>query len=149
MSDIIEYTSTDFIKIVESEDKFGVIEELASLFSEGDVCTDIKALIAALKDRERIMSTGIGFGIAIPHAKIEQVKNISFAVGISKKGVEFDSMDGKPVHLIILVAAGDKQHKHYLSLMSNIMTVLKNDEIKEKIIDSTDKVEILRLLGSC
>ncbi|MDA3901100.1 MAG: PTS sugar transporter subunit IIA [Spirochaetes bacterium] len=149
MSDIIEYTSTDYIKLVESEDKFSVIEELASLFADGEVCTDINALISALKDRERIMSTGIGFGIAIPHAKIATVRNLSFAVGISKKGVEFDSMDGKPVHLIILVAAGEKQHKHYLSLMSNIMTVLKNESIKEQIIESTDKVEILRLLGSC
>ncbi|MFW6366093.1 MAG: PTS sugar transporter subunit IIA [Spirochaetota bacterium] len=148
MSDIAEYTDKRYIRFVTSTEKFDVIEELASLFDEGEVCTSTRYLIHALKDRERMMSTGIGFGIAIPHAKISQVKRIAFAVGISKKGIDFDSMDGKPVHLVILVAAGEDQHKQYLSVMSNIMSLLKNDAVKERIINSSSPEEVLELMRS-
>ncbi len=146
MSDIVQYTDTRYIKFITAVEKFAVIEELASLFDEGEVCTSTKPLIKALKEREHMMSTGIGFGIAIPHAKISQVKKLTFAVGISQKGIEFDSMDGKPVHLIILVAAGEDQHKQYLSVMSNIMSVLKDEVIKEKIINSASPEEIFEIM---
>ena len=58
----------------------------------------------------------------------------------------FDSMDGKSVHLIILVAAGEKQHREYLKLLSNIMSILKNDKVKEDIINSSSAEEVLKIL---
>lgn len=146
MSDMANYTDVRYIKFLESKNKLAVIEELASLFDEGDVCTSTKMLIKALKEREQMMSTGIGFGIAIPHAKISQVKKLSFAVGVSKAGIEFDSMDGKPVHLVILVAAGEDQHKQYLAVMSSIMSVLKDEATKEKIINSASAEEVLAIM---
>ena len=94
------------------------------------------------------MSTGIGFGIAIPHARLKSIRDMSFAIGISKKGIDFDSIDSQPAHLIILVAAGEKQHKEYLRLLSSIMTILKKENVKERIIESNDNEEILALLKS-
>jgi fructose PTS system EIIBC or EIIC component len=117
MISVTNNTDKKFIKYLDSTGKFEAIEELAEVFDESDVCSDTKGLIKALKEREEIMSTGIGFGIAIPHARLDTVKRMAFAVGVSKKGIHFDSMDGKPVHLIILVAAGEKQHKEYLRLL--------------------------------
>ena len=146
MSSVTEYTDSKYIRELKSSDKFKAIEELAMVFENTEVCDDIKSLIHALVEREEIMSTGIGFGIAIPHAKINTVKEMSFAVGISKKGINFDSMDGLPVHLIILVAAGEKQHKEYLRLLSNIMTILKNENIREKIIHSSSPDSIIDIL---
>jgi fructose PTS system EIIBC or EIIC component len=143
---VIKYTDRSFVKKLESKDKMQAIEELASTFEGTPVCTDIQVLIKALKEREEIMSTGIGFGIAIPHAKIAEVKKLRFAIGVSKEGINFDSMDGKPVHLIILVAAGETQHKDYLGLLSNIMALLKNEDFKEKIINAESVDEIITLL---
>ena len=111
-----------------------------------EVCADPPSLIKALKEREEIMSTGIGFGIAIPHARISSVKRLTFAMGISRTGIPFDSIDGGDVHLIILIAAGDKEHKEYLRLLSGIMSVLKNEEHKKKIIESRSPGEILEIL---
>ena len=68
---------------------------------------------------------------------------MAFAIGISRTGIDFDSMDGEPVHLIILVAAGEKQHKEYLRLMSSIMAILKVDEVKERIIKAESNDTIL------
>ena len=148
MSSVINFTRKEYIKILESKNKYDAIEELASVFDGTEICTDVLSLIQALKEREDIMSTGIGFGIAIPHAKIDSIKEMSFAIGISKKGIEFDSLDGEPVYLVILVAAGKKQHKEYLRLLSQIMAILKKDNIKDKIISSESPEDIINYMNS-
>lgn len=148
MKPVVEYTREKFIKILEAKNKNDAITELAGVFHETSVCTDIDDLIFALNEREDIMSTGIGFGIAVPHAKISSIKRISFAIGISKKGIEFNSMDGEPVHLIILVAAGEHEHKEYLKILSRIMMILKKSGIKEKIIDTDSPEEIIEIFRS-
>ncbi len=148
MASVTEYTKNSYIKVLQSTNKFKAIEELALVFKGCDVCGDIDTLIKALKEREEIMSTGIGFGIAIPHAKIGTIQEMAFAIGISKEGIDFDSMDGEPVHLVILVAAGEKQHKEYLRLLSNIMSIIKKDTVKDSIINSSTSEEVLDILRS-
>jgi len=143
---VTEYTDLNYIKNINANNKFDAIEELAKLFDGTSLCNDIDSLINALKEREAIMSTGIGAGIAIPHAKIPTVNKMAFAIGVSKKGIDFDSMDGNDVNLIILVIAGEKQHKDYLRLLSNIMVILKKEPIKEKIINAASSEEILGIL---
>jgi len=146
VSPVTEYTQTEYIRQLEAKDKFEAIEELARVFEKSHLCSDISSLINALKEREEIMSTGIGFGIAIPHAKIQTVSEMAFAIGISRRGIDFDSMDGQKVNLIILVIAGEKQHKDYLRLLSNIMSILKKDPVKEMIIQSANPEEIISIL---
>jgi mannitol/fructose-specific phosphotransferase system IIA component (Ntr-type) len=147
MSSVIENTDKQFIKRLEATNKMDAIEELARVFGGSDVCADIEGLIRALKEREEIMSTGIGFGIAIPHARLHGVKKMAFAVGLSSQGIDFDSMDGQPVYLIILVAAGEKQHKEYLRLLSTIMAILKNEVVKNKIIHSQSPDDVITALS--
>ena len=147
MSPVVTYTDKSFVKELSATNKFSAIEELALVFADSPICGNVDNLIQALKEREEIMSTGIGLGIAIPHAKINSVKEMAFAIGISKGGIDFDSLDGNPVHLIILVAAGERQHKDYLRLLSNIMAILKNERTKSSIIQSGSPDEILDILG--
>jgi len=146
VSSVFDYTSSRFIKKLKSDNKFDAIEELAATFGESGVCLDMDQLIHALKERENIMSTGIGAGIAIPHAKINSVKEMAFAIGVSESGIDFDPMDGLPVHLIILVVAGEKQHKEYLRLLSQVMAILKHDNVKENIIATDSPEEIIEIL---
>ena len=143
---VIDYTKSEYIKYLESNNKFDAIKELAKVFNNSSICKDTKVLISALHEREEIMSTGIGLGIAIPHAKLDCINEMAFAIGISKKGIEFDSLDGNPVHLIILVAAGESQHKDYLRLLSNIMRILKNEKAKDKIINASTPEEIMDII---
>ncbi|MCU0849131.1 MAG: PTS sugar transporter subunit IIA [Spirochaetes bacterium] len=147
MSQVIDFTDLKYIKFLEAENKMGAIGELGSVFDNTSVCDNADILVQALKEREEIMSTGIGFGIAIPHVKIDAVKEMAFAIGISKKGIAFDSMDGEPVHIIIMVAAGEKQHKEYLRLLSNIMAILKKGEVKDRIIDAGSSEEVIEILA--
>ncbi len=147
MKSLIEFTDEKYIKKLKARNKLKAIEELALVFEDSAVCTDVDALVKALKEREEIMSTGVGLGLAIPHAKIKSVKKLTFAIGISKQGIKFDSIDGKPVYLIVLVAAGERQHKEYLKLLSNIMALLKNKKIRDKVIKSDSVKEIINLFG--
>lgn len=148
MKNLIDFSNEKFIKKIKAKNKFKAIEELASVFKDTDVCSDINSLYKALKEREEIMSTGIGLGMAIPHAKIKAVQKLSFAIGISKSGIEFDSIDGNPVHLIVLVAAGERQHKEYLKLLSHIMAVLKDEKTREIIINSSSNKDIFEAFKS-
>ncbi len=148
MPSVTDYTDSNYIKKLDARDKFEAIEELARVFDGSSFCSDIDSLINALKEREEIMSTGIGFGIAIPHAKINSVKEMAFAVGISDRGIDFDSMDGQPVKLIILVIAGEKQHKDYLRLLSNIMAILKKEPVKDRIIKSSTPEDIIEIFDN-
>ncbi len=147
MKPLIEFTDEKYIKKLKARNKLKAIEELALVFEDSTACTDVDALVKALKEREEIMSTGVGLGLAIPHAKIKSVKKLTFAIGISKQGINFDSIDGKPVYLIVLVAAGERQHKEYLKLLSNIMALLKNKKIRDKVIKSDSIKEIINLFG--
>ncbi len=144
---IVEFTRPAFVKKLKSKNKYKAIEELARTFDGSGLVDDIDSVIKALEERENIMSTGIGYGIAIPHARLASIKNMVFAVGISKKGIEYDSIDNNPVHLIILVLAGEKQHKEYLKLLSSIMTVLKKEKMKERLIASESDEEVIEILG--
>jgi mannitol/fructose-specific phosphotransferase system IIA component (Ntr-type) len=146
MSPVASYTNSRYIRKLESANKFAAIEELARVFEGSDVCSDVEMLIKALKEREEILSTGIGLGIAIPHAKISAVREMTFAIGISRKGISFDSLDGNPAKIIILVAAGERQHKEYLRLLSNIMAILKNETIKKNIIEAESAEDIIKYL---
>ena len=145
MSPVIEYIDKKYIKKLVSTDKYSALEELAQVFQGGDVCSDVDVLVKALKEREAILSTGIGMGIAIPHAKVNVVKEMAFAVGISLKGIDFDSLDGKPAKIIILVAAGERQHKEYLRLLSNIMAILRNETVKKNIIEAESPETIMEI----
>jgi mannitol/fructose-specific phosphotransferase system IIA component (Ntr-type) len=144
---IVEFTKVDFIKKLKAKNKYKAIEELARCFDGSGLVGDINTVIQALKERESIMSTGIGYGIAIPHARLAEIKTMAFAIGISKKGIEYDSIDNNPVHLLILVLAGEKQHKDYLRLLSSIMTVLKKEKTKERIIASESAEEVMAILS--
>ncbi len=147
MKMVKDFSDQRYIKRLKAKNKYKAIEELAQVFKGSRAVENVKELIGALIERERIMSTGIGFGIAIPHAKIKSVSEIVFAIGISKNGINFDSLDGKPVHIIILVAAGERQHKEYLKLLSKIMSILREESMRNIIIDSKANTEILEILN--
>lgn len=147
MKSLTEFTDEKYFKIIKSKNKLKAIEELAMVFKDSPICSDTDALVKALREREGIMSTGVGFGLAIPHAKIKAVKELAFAIGISKQGIDFDSIDGKPVNLIILVAAGERQHKEYLRLLSNIMAILKDKKVRDKIIKAESVKTIFNIFG--
>jgi fructose-specific phosphotransferase system IIA component len=134
------------VLILKSADKESAIRELATAIAASDDVADGEALLEAILDREQIMSTGIGLGIAIPHAKIPSVKDFVVALGKSPAGIEFHSLDGKPVHFVVMIAGPDQQQERYLQLLARITLKLKDAGVRRALSDADDADAILAAL---
>lgn len=143
---IAKYLSKERIKFIEKKKKKDVIKELWSLIKDNEIVTDKDKLLKEFLEREKIMSTGIGAGIAIPHVKSKYVKDFVICVGISKKGVDFDSLDKMPAKILVMIAAPEDKHKEYLKILSKIVLNLKEKKYREKIINASSIDEIYNLL---
>lgn len=137
MNDIID---------LQSETKEEALDELLEVITRNELITDKSKFIKAIKAREKLMSTGIGYGVAVPHARDKTVKDFVIAIGRSKKGIGYESIDDKPVQLIIMIGASDKQDKDYIRLLARVVLRLKNEDLKNKILNAKNKEEIYSII---
>jgi len=145
MKIISDILSINRIKNVKSVKKDKVLAEVCEMLRDVPDVISPKALLKAIKKREAIMSTGIGMGIAIPHAKISSVTDLVMAVGRSEKGIDFQSLDGFPVHLIILIVASDTQGEEFLKILGKIGAFFNKPNNKEKFINAKTSEEVFNL----
>jgi len=125
-----------------SRDKKGVIEELVSAVTR-IANVNREDLVRVLMDRERLGSTGIGGGIGIPHGKLSGLESLILSFGLSRKGVDFESMDGRPTHIFFLLITPENSTGLHLKLLARISKILKNDLFKAKLLKAADRDEIL------
>ena len=123
-----------------------VLDEMAELLYKDGVLSNKEEFLAEINKREAISSTGFGNGVAIPHAKTKCVLKPRVAVGISKKGFEFDSADNKPVHLIFMIAAGEKDNDLHLKTLSSLAQNLMEEDYVKSILSSKNKKEVVSIL---
>ncbi len=101
----------------------------------------------AVFEREELMSTGIGLQIAVPHVRLNSVKELAMAIGVSTEDiVDYESLDSQPVRIIVMIAAGKHQHSHYIKMLSSVSEALKNDVVRESILGAPTSDEIYRIL---
>lgn len=134
------------IEELESSDKPGVIHELARSLALS-LGLDAEELANLAIEREKLGSTGIGFGVAMPHAKVRCIDNVRVAFGRSTKGVDFDSTDGLPARLIFLIAAPESSAIAHLKMLSAISSLLKSADFRTKLLSSPDRDAIARLIA--
>lgn len=129
-------------------DKRGVIEELVDLLiaSAGDAITDRDAIIKAVWEREELMSTGIGQGVGIPHAKTNAVSRLHAVFAKSQKGIEFSALDGKPVSLFFLLIAPEDQSGPHVKALARISRLLKQSYFRQALIDATKSADVLTII---
>ena len=144
---------TDILKkehIIEnlvSTDKESTIDELSSFLKDKGMVSNKETLQSALMEREALGSTGIGENVAIPHAKISAIDQIVTVFGRSIKGIEFDSLDKKPVHFIYLVLAPMNSSGQHLKVLARISRLLKNKSLRESIISATEANQIYAIIA--
>ena len=144
ISDILK--KEHIIKELDSRDKKNVLDELSSfLENEGEI-TNKENLLAALIEREKLGSTGIGENIAIPHAKISEIDKIITVFGRSKNGVEFESLDQKPVNFIFLVIAPENSTGQHLKALARISRLFKNPSLRESVLRTNEADQIYSIL---
>ena len=127
-------------------DKNEVLRELAKTLASRHREIDLEALKAVLAERERLGSTAIGDAIAIPHGKIRGVRQILGVFGRHIKGVDFESLDGKPTHLFFLLVAAEDSTSLHLKALARVSRLFKDSSFRERLINAKDADEIYRLI---
>ena len=130
---------------LKSQTKKGILEELVVPLARL-TGRDQKELVRVLMDRERLGSTGIGSGIGIPHGKIRDLESLVLGFGLSRKGVNFEAIDGHPTHIFFILITPENSTGLHLKLLARISRILKNDHFKERLQNATDYNEIVSII---
>ena len=128
--------------------KLGILEELAGTLVPGPEGLDLDTVVEVLMERERLGSTGIGDSVAIPHGKLADIPNLRLAFGRSLKGVNFDSVDGKPSHLFFLLLAPVNSAGLHLKALAKISRMLMSASFRENLMHAAKEEDIYQLLAA-
>ena len=124
-----------------SRKSFEAIRELVSVFDGGEV--NVKELASNIIKREREASTGIGKGVAVPHAHQDDIPHQLLALGISQVGIDFASIDDKPVKIIALLATPVKHQKQHMELLAALSRTLQQETIRSQLIAAVDSSQVI------
>ncbi len=141
-----ELISEEVVKVpLVSGTKTEAIIELIQVLKDANKISEFEAIYDAISARENLGSTGLKYGIAVPHAKTTAVQNLTVTIGISPDGVEFGAIDGKPSQLIFLILAPPDQPKPYLELLAEIASMTRSKSFCEMLIIATSANEVMNI----
>lgn len=133
---------------LEGKDKESVITELVDLLADSKQLLDRDVVLESVLVREQTRSTGIGSGIAIPHGKCSGVKELVMAIGIAPDGIEFDSIDGKPVSIVVLLASPIDRTGPHIQALARISRLMLDDEFKARLENASSADELYTLISN-
>jgi PTS system nitrogen regulatory IIA component len=135
------------VLILESATKIEALRALADSLGTAPQIQDRDALLQGILYREELMSTGIGMGIAVPHVRLASITGPVMSAGICRTPlVDYESLDGVPVRLIFMIAAGQHQHAEYLRLLSSLSLRLKDEKLRNALISAPDTMSFYNTL---
>ena len=147
MVNVQDMLKEDFIiEDLKSKTKKEVLAELSDVFLRDDTGIDRGSLIEVLMEREKLGSTGIGDGIAIPHGKLAGLEKLVVSFGRSSLGVDFDSLDGGPVHIFFLLMAPENSAGQHLKALAKISRMLKDVSFRESLIKAGSSEDIYNII---
>jgi nitrogen PTS system EIIA component len=132
---------------MKAKNKRDALAELSGVFAKGKLRFDPEAMLRVLLDREKLGSTGIGDGIAIPHGKLAGLDEMVVAFGRSRQGIEFAAMDGKPVYLIFLLMAPEDSAGQHLKALAKISRMLKDSTFRKNLREAKMHDDLVALIA--
>ena len=145
---ILDYLKEEWIITdLQGTDKSSVLRELVSVLVKPCQAGSLEDLLRVLLEREKLESTGIGDGIAIPHGRLKKLREFYISFGRSTKGIAFDSIDGKPSHLFFLVMAPENSAVNNLKLLGRIVTLLKDPSFRKQLMEAHSQQELFRSIS--
>jgi fructose-specific phosphotransferase system IIA component len=129
-------------------DKESAMKELVDLAAGSPLVRDKDLLLEDVVKREKLVTTGVGWGVAFPHAKTRAMKGIAIAFGRSVNGIPFDAMDGKPVNLFFLIAAPEDTIGAHLNVMARLSFLMKSPQNRERLNAARNPGEVMEVLDS-
>ncbi|MBW2005860.1 MAG: PTS sugar transporter subunit IIA [Deltaproteobacteria bacterium] len=140
------FTPQLIISNLEAHDKKGVLEELSQVITEQNPSLNKRSLLQVLLERERLGSTGIGDGIALPHGKLAELSNLLLSFGRSTNGLDFDSIDEQPAYLFFLLLAPENSAGMHLTALAKISRMLKDANFRQRLMGAKSRKEIYKVI---
>ena len=145
---ILDYLREEWvIPDLKGTDKASILKELSEVLVKPCQVASAEELLRVLLDREKLGSTGIGEGIAIPHGRLKKLKQFFISFGRSTKGVDFDSIDHNPSQLFFLVMAPENSAVENLKLLGRIVTLLKDTSFKKRLMEAPSRKELFQIIA--
>jgi mannitol/fructose-specific phosphotransferase system IIA component (Ntr-type) len=126
--------------------KRGALNAMVRRVMRSGKAADGKAVKDAVLGREKLQSTGIGRGIAVPHSVVKCIRGLTCVMGISRKGIAYGAIDGRPVHLIFLFVNNKARNVHYLSLLASVCRLFESDSLRKQVISAGTPADVLELI---
>jgi PTS system nitrogen regulatory IIA component len=144
---IVDVLTPQRIILFEAKSKKEALERLIEVIAAHPAVKDKNEFAEGIFRREQLMSTGIGLGVAVPHVRLESIKGLIMAVGISRTEIEdYESLDGRPVRILFMVAAGKNQHVQYIKILGAISRLIKDEKMRNCLIEAADPQAVYNLL---
>ncbi|MCU0644316.1 MAG: PTS sugar transporter subunit IIA [bacterium] len=144
---ILYFDELLFLPDLKAKTKDELLKEIVDLFINVKYLKHSDNVLDMLHQRERLGSTGIGKGIAIPHGRTTSVFEIMIAFGKSKEGIDYDSIDGKPVHLVFMIIAPPQDENNmYLPILGKMVEILSKSKNRNKLIDAESFSEFIEVI---
>jgi fructose-specific phosphotransferase system IIA component len=131
---------------LKSPAKKEALNELCQLLKTGSKITDPEAVVEALMNREKLGSTGIGQGVAIPHSKAPATEKLVAALGVSRRGVDFEALDGEPVHVIFMLVSPPNGGPDHLKALARVSGLLKDKFFRQALKDAKSVEDVLKVI---
>ena len=129
-----------------STEKALAIEEMIALVARSIDLANPDIVLRCVMDREAIHSTGVGLGVAIPHAQTPEITGVVAALGVCQEGMDFQSLDGQPVRLIFLVLSSPADRPAYMSVISRTARIFEKEEVRQGVVGAASADEVLALI---
>jgi fructose PTS system EIIBC or EIIC component len=145
---IEEFLDEDLIIVVDRiEDKFAMIEKMIDQALRKGIIMTREPILHKIREREELESTGVIEGIAIPHARTEAVKDLLLVIGVVKEGLDFNSLDGKPVNIVFLIVAPEEAKSKYIQVLARISRMCRQEDLRKTLLGVTSPSEVISVLG--
>ena len=147
---ILKYLDPQLVLFVQADKRDEVLDLLVDALDKAGKLQDKNLFHQAILEREKIVSTGIGIGVAVPHAKQEGYTDFFIAIAIQKRqGIEWNAIDGAPVHLVFMIGGPDNRQTEYLKILSRLTIAIKDEERRKKLLAATSPAQVIALFEGC
>jgi len=131
---------------LESSTKAEVLHELVALLTSDGASGDAEEVLRVVEQREQVLSTGIGHGVALPHGKSSACPELTIAAGVTREPLDFDALDGEPVRLVFLLVGPESAAGEHIKALSRISRLVRQPELRERLIGSADPASFMQAL---
>lgn len=142
---IAEYMSPELVVFLNTQTRDETLNQMVEVIDQAGKIPDRTSFFNAIIEREKIVSTGIGMGIALPHAKLPFYDHFFIAIGILQKPVDWDALDGAPVRLVFMIGGPDDKQTEYLQILSHLTRAIKDEDRRKKLLNLQNTDAIVEL----